>query len=233
MGFSLLFYNTLTMSTLSQIISPQFIANAKLGFALLLVLTVIQTIKTLDWHHSISCGCHHTASHLCYIVFISTLILGLLVPISPLGSTTASQKGVKFIQDGSIVPASLPALLPEQPVLAITDENHVKYVTACYENTAAFIGKDICLKGFVYRPDQLPGHFLVARFEISCCAADAVPSGLFVEWVTNQDIKNDSWVEVHGKLATFDYLGNKLPIIKATQVIPIKPLASPYVYVKP
>ena len=233
MGFSLLFYNTLTTPGLSQVIHPQFIWNAKLGFTLLLVLTIIQMFKTLDRRHNIACGCHHKAGQLSYIVFIGTLILGLIVPISPLGSATASQKGVKFMQAGTIVPVSLPVLpADDQPELAITAENHVKYVTAFYENNAAFIGKNISLEGFVYRPDQTPArHFFVARFEISCCAADAVPSGLFIEWDNSQTIKSDSWVEIHGKLATFDYLGNKLPVVKATQVIPIKPLATPYVYI--
>lgn len=230
-GFSLLFYNTLTAPSLSQVIGPQFIGNAKLGFALLLALTAIQLVKTVDRHHKSSCGCHHKTGRLGYILFIGTLTLGLLVPISPLGATTASQKGIKFMQTGSAAPVSLPALPAEQPALLITDENHVKYVTACYENTAAFTGKTISMKGFVCRPDQLPSQqFLVARFEISCCAADAVPSGFMVEWNDGQSVKNDSWVEVHGQLDTFEYLGNKLPVIKATQVIPIQPLATPYVY---
>lgn len=231
LGFSLLFYNTLTTHNLSQVINPQFIGNSKLGFGLLLVLTLIQAIRTLDWRHATACNCQHKTGQFCYIVCIGTLILGLIVPINPLGSTTASQKGVKFMQAGITIPASLP-LPAEQAALVITDENHVRYVTALYENTVAFIGKDISLKGFVYRPDQLPDRtFLVTRFEISCCAADAVPSGLLVEWNDSQSIKNDSWVEVHGKLATVDYLGNKLPVIKAAEIIPIKPLATPYVYI--
>ncbi|MCP6429070.1 DUF1980 domain-containing protein, partial [Klebsiella pneumoniae] len=75
MGFSLLFYITLTTPGLSQVIHPQFIWNAKLGFTLLVVLTIIQMFKTLDWRHNITCGCHHKTGQLAYIVFVGTLIL--------------------------------------------------------------------------------------------------------------------------------------------------------------
>ncbi|WP_371378469.1 TIGR03943 family protein [Sporomusa aerivorans] len=231
LGFSLLFYNALTEESLTRIINPQFIGNIKLGLALLILLTAIQTLKAFDRRHNKACSCHHTVGQLSYMIFIGTLFLGLMIPASPLGSATAEQKGLKYIHAASAAPVSLPAVSPSQPAVIINDENHIRQVTALYENTPAFVGRELQIRGFVYHPDQIPAnHFMVARFEISCCAADAIPSGLFVEWNEERSLKNDSWVEIQGKVDTFVYLGNKLPVIKANRVTPIKPLSSPYVY---
>jgi hypothetical protein len=46
---------------------------------------------------------------------------------------------------------------------------------------AAFIGQEARLIGFVYRDDRFNGdEFMISRFVISCCAADAAPLGLVV-----------------------------------------------------
>lgn len=126
----------------------------------------------------------------------------------------------------------LPPAAPKQnPVLYINDTNHIRLITAMYEDTANFISREVNLKGFVYRPTGLnDNQFMVVRFEISCCAADAVPSGLIVEWPDNAVYKNDTWLEVRGVLQQGNYEGITVPLLKAAAVSTIAPLTNPYVY---
>ena len=62
-------------------------------------------------------------------------------------------------------------------------------------------GSNITVKGFAllgesYVPD---GYFVLGKYGISCCTADAMFTGFIVK--TNTDIiSNDSWFEINGKL---------------------------------
>ena len=239
-GFAFLFHKVISSGHLLQLIHPQFTLNAKLGWGLFILLAVAQTLRLFSHPHTQTGCCHnHQFAGCFYYVFIGTLAVFLLIPAKPLGAITAEQKGMKYLDSGYSTPAStLPDRNPPasgsgpgQPALLINDDNHIRLITAMYEDTARFIGREINLKGFVYRPNQLkPNQFMVVRFEISCCAADGMPSGLLVEWPDSHLFKNDTWMEVQGKIQQGNYEGIAVPLLIATKAVSIAPLASPYVY---
>lgn len=253
-GFGLLFYKVISEGTLLQLIHPQFTYNAKLGYYLLLILIIIQTIRLFDslfthWHHH---PVSHRLSTAFYGVFVCTLVITLAIPVKPLGAFTAEQKGMKYLNssmaDRAAPLESTTARSPQKPaepvnaqaspkpvtnssVTVIDDTNHVRLITAMYENTSHFIDKTIQLKGFVYRPNSLKANqFMVVRFEITCCAADGMPSGLLVEWNDASVFTNNTWVEAEGKIRESSYEGVKIPLLQATKISRIAPLPNPYVY---
>jgi len=259
-GFLTLFYRVLTTKEILQMIHPQFTFNAKLGFALLALLAILQFLRLLPSGETHECGCSHHFASLFHFVFIGTLVFGLVIPLRPLDSVIANQKGDKFLFNTKInntIKQQIPfdnyeplisvkkeppnsaanfvgvrsAEKSTPPVINITDKNHVPYMVLLYENTQAYIGKQVAIKGFVYRPPNLaPNRFMVARFEISCCAADGVPSGLVVEWPDADKIKNDSWLEVQGAINQGFYQETPVPLLKAEKISHIEPLSTPYVY---
>lgn len=253
-GFALLFYRVVTQGELLQLIHPQFTANAKIGLGLFVLLVIVQIIRLVDG--MIMSGQSHR-SHLFanwfYYLFVGALAIGFLIPAKSLGSISAEQKGLKHLSGpaASSTPDKMnPAVPPynvRQPpiqpvaqtepapkqaeVITIDDTNHIRLITAMYEDTARFVGREVNLKGFVYRPDRVkPNQFMVVRFEISCCAADGMPSGLLVEWPDSSRFKNDSWVEVQGKIQQGNYQGIAVPLLAAIKISGISPLPSPYVY---
>lgn len=249
--FTLLFYRVITNSDLLQLIHPQFTYNAKIGLIILVLLVIVQTIRLVsDMLTSGSGQQDHRFASCFYYVFIATLAIGFLIPAKSLGSITAEQKGLKYLNGPGIaasiaaddkeppllfntqIQQQLPAAAPQEaPVLYIDDSNHIRLITAMYEATANFISREVQMKGFVYRPAGLKDNqFMVVRFEISCCAADAMPSGLIVEWPENAQYKNDTWVEVRGELQQGNYEGVDVPLLKALAVSRIEPLPNPYVY---
>lgn len=248
--FTFLFYRVITKGDLLQLIHPQFTYNATVGLAIFALLATVQTIRFVSDSLASNAGRQdHKFAGCFYYIFIGTLAICFLIPAKSLGSITAGQKGLKHFRGPTTastlldntasappintkIQQRLSASVPKQaPILYINDENHIRLITAMYEDTANFINREIKLKGFVYRPVGLnDNQFMVVRFEISCCAADAVPSGLIVEWADNAAYKNDTWLEVRGMIQQGNYEGVPVPLLKAAAVSTIDPLPNPYVY---
>ncbi|MBP1966590.1 TIGR03943 family putative permease subunit [Paenibacillus aceris] len=94
-----------------------------------------------------------------------------------------------------------------------------------------FIGKKIELSGFIYREDNMTNNqFVVGRFAVSCCSADATPYGVMIDFPTAQTYPKDMWVKVTGTIQNGNYNGNDIFVIKATQIDKITAPSSPYVY---
>jgi uncharacterized repeat protein (TIGR03943 family) len=92
-----------------------------------------------------------------------------------------------------------------------------------------FEGKNIVTEGMVYRGDDVPEqHFLVFRFLMICCAADALPAGALVAHDNAKGFEKDLWVRVKGVLGLKDMGGFVLPYIQAEKITPIDPPEFPY-----
>jgi uncharacterized repeat protein (TIGR03943 family) len=92
-------------------------------------------------------------------------------------------------------------------------------------------GKRITTEGMVHRDDVVPtGHFLVFRFLIVCCAADALPAGALVSYKEADSFEQDSWVRVEGVLG-LKRVGDLLfPLIQADRITAIDPPRNPYLF---
>ena len=93
-----------------------------------------------------------------------------------------------------------------------------------YPEPDAYAGQKVKVKGFAIHLDELPEEYLLlARFVITCCAADAYPVGLPVKLKGSRDrFPPDTWLEVEGQMKA-EVLGDsrKLTIEpKSIQVIP-------------
>jgi len=92
-----------------------------------------------------------------------------------------------------------------------------------------FEGEKIATEGMVYKGEDVPDqHFLVFRFLMICCAADALPAGTLVAFEDVQLFENDTWVKVEGILS-LKVIGDLVfPHIQAEKVTPIDLPMSPY-----
>lgn len=96
-------------------------------------------------------------------------------------------------------------------------------------------GQPADVVGFVYRDASLlrqPDQFMVARFVMSCCAADAQAIGLVVQWDDAATLREDRWVRVRGTIAIGEFDGALVPIIIADDqgVEAIDQPQNPYLY---
>ena len=96
------------------------------------------------------------------------------------------------------------------------------------------VGRRAAVEGVVYRKDDLPaGTFVLFRFVINCCAADAFPAGLLVACDRAGSQPVDSWVRVRGVVETRKVKGAVMPVLRAERVVRISPPWNPYIEQRP
>jgi putative membrane protein len=89
--------------------------------------------------------------------------------------------------------------------------------------------KPVYVIGRVYNDDAMPDNqYVIYRFVITCCAADALPVGALVQSKARGEFADDVWVGVTGIMRMTMVDGEPSPIIIATKVEKIDPPANPY-----
>jgi putative membrane protein len=121
--------------------------------------------------------------------------------------------------------------LYKQPVIQLDEKIFLDGLTTLELYPKEFAGKELETIGFVYRePSFKPQQFVVARFSVSCCTADATVFGILVEEKQAAKWATDSWVKVRGKLEVRQVDGYDMLVLRATGIEPAKAPKDPYVY---
>jgi uncharacterized repeat protein (TIGR03943 family) len=91
------------------------------------------------------------------------------------------------------------------------------------------LGHRVQTEGLVFHKSGLSaGHFVLFRFKITCCAADAQPLAVLVAAPQAGALAADQWVRVDGVLRLIDVAGEITPCLQADAVVPIPPPKNPY-----
>jgi putative membrane protein len=94
-----------------------------------------------------------------------------------------------------------------------------------------FVDKKIEFSGFIFRESAMTdSQFVVARFALQCCSADAIPYGILIEFPSAKSFADDSWVKIKGNIQTTIYKNQKIIKVVASQVEKIESPKSQYVY---
>jgi putative membrane protein len=157
------------------------------------------------------------------------LVLGVLVPAKPLGASAVGSSGVSTsfsgLQSGGT---------STQFSVAPQDRNVLDWVRAfnITTNVDEFNGQQGDVIGFVYRDIRFKdsAQFMLSRFTVSCCVADASAIGVIVQAKDAAMIKQDSWVHVKGKFQVQIFDGQRTPILVADSVEVTGQPAHPYLY---
>lgn len=127
--------------------------------------------------------------------------------------------------------AKFAARLYQEPVIYANPSLFMEIFTAIDLYLEPFMGKTIELSGFVYRQDDFPSdQFVVARFGVTCCTADALPYGVMVTLPNAKDYPNDTWVKVKGTISKTMYQGEDIILVDVKKIQKIPEPKSPYVY---
>jgi uncharacterized repeat protein (TIGR03943 family) len=140
------------------------------------------------------------------------LLLGVLVPSQPLGAQAVD--GDRALDPGTFERAQIPA----------TDSLQWTVLDWLRAGSAGgpperIDGKEADLIGFVYRREGDPQDaFVVMRFLMVHCAADAYAVGMPVKWAQAEALPIDGWVRVRGTVTLGTFRGQTLPILTAASV---------------
>lgn len=159
---------------------------------------------------------------------LATLLLPLLVvaavPSAQLGALAASRKtsGAGAAAVGAIAP---PAPDADAPVSFV--DVHYASESDSYAAAAGIAeGMEIELTGFVTHPEGLPAGTLgLTRFQVSCCAADAVPYTVPVA-LDPGSRRDDEWLRVRGNLV----VRAGVFLLEPVEVVAVDAPSDPYLY---
>jgi uncharacterized repeat protein (TIGR03943 family) len=175
----------------------------------------------------------HDVSWAGLLLLALPVVLGLLVEPRPLGASALQNREINIGNDVSLVSANAPEG-SELSVIANAGERNILdwlYLFQRSNNANNFNGEEAHVVGFVYQDERFADtQFMVSRFTVSCCVADAAPIGLIVEWPDTAVLPSDSWVEVSGTLQAGTFNGVEMPVLVAESVMPTETPAQPYLY---
>ena len=136
------------------------------------------------------------------------------------GITTEVQKEKELNKD-----------LLDKSIIVVNDDQYIPTLNFISEQIDAVIGKRIEITGFVFRErDFAPNEFVVARYGVTCCVADATVYGILVRADDAATWENDTWVKVEGVIDEAKYKQWIIPIITNPKVTIVNMPEQPYVY---
>ncbi|MDZ4770591.1 MAG: TIGR03943 family protein [Chloroflexota bacterium] len=235
-GLGLYFVALIVSGGLTNYINNRFSWLSYLAAALFLITGIASAWHLLTAHRRHDHADHDHANHgheghthgtISWGVLAITavpLVLGTLVPSRPLGAEAVSGGvNVSAAEGAQVQTLSVPPL----------ERNVLDWLRAFNRepDVTAFDGQEVEVVGFIYRePTFDADKFMIARFTVSCCVADANAIGLPVHWADTAALPQGEWVRVRGSLQTGDFRGERLPIVQAQAVEVVAQPDHPYLY---
>ena len=167
-----------------------------------------------------------TDEALSYLLVLAPVGLGLLiVPRALDPNALGGQDAGRVVIAYSTTPAGSSAGPPEQPIRDVPDL--FRYLRTAGESG---VGQPVHLVGMVAHGDSLAAdEFVLLRYSIVHCVADAQPLGLLVRTPdASTSSSSATWVEIDGTLATIEHGGAHLVSVIASRVSPTPEPPDPY-----
>ena len=160
-------------------------------------------------------------------VLLAVAVFGLIYVPRPFASDAALARGIAD-------PVGLTRSQPRRFVRNTPPEERSLIdwirVLNVYPEPDAYTGKPVDVTGFIiYPPDWADNYVMVARFVLTCCAADAYPVGLPVKLSENRAAyAPDSWIRVQGEMMTETLQDQRRLVIQPTDVRSVPEPQNPY-----
>jgi uncharacterized repeat protein (TIGR03943 family) len=151
-------------------------------------------------------------------LLLAPVVALLMVAPPALGSFGVDRSTVVAVSSGGRTFPPLPTGATVPMTLLEFDERAVDHDGSSFGTT------QVQLTGFVAQPSDGKG-FRLARYQIACCAADAVAAVARIVGATGDPPARDSWVVVTG---TFRRSGDTVPELVVSSLVAIGPPADPY-----
>ena len=201
-------------------INKKFFPFTILGSFILLVLFIVK-LRKIKKEHSEKID---IISFLSFLLFLFPVLLATIVRPGNLPVLAAGKRGISQEFTGGDVMAILKEQLEME---GNYKKMNIKQLLTFSKNKPEEInGKDVSVEGFVYKQNNEKQGFMLVRFLITCCAADATPLGVEIVYQNSEQLKQDEWVKVYGKC---NIEGNRV-VILADQVKKTQPPPDVYLY---
>jgi len=117
-----------------------------------------------------------------------------------------------------------------QKRIEIDDEDFYPWLSELFLNPDQYMDFTITLRGYVFEDDHLGDKgFLLSRYLITCCIADAMPAGI-LSVAEGEPPKKDQWISATGTLELRMVGDQRMPTLNMRHFETIEPLKEPYIY---
>jgi uncharacterized repeat protein (TIGR03943 family) len=187
---------------------------AVIAVGLMTLVRALRQERPVDIHDD------HDHSHGIGVGWLLLAPIAALLLVAPptLGSYGVDRGTTVDVREGAPVFAALPRSAQPRPMTLLEFGQR-----AFDHNGSSFNGVSVQLTGFVAGAQD--GGFRLARYQIACCAADAVPIVARIVGTAGDRPPSDEWVTVTG---TFHPGGEEIPELAATSVVSIPTPEDPY-----
>lgn len=223
-GLSLYFAVVILSGNLTNYINYRFAWLSYLAVIIFGALAAATFYGALRNHGPARDYTHETITWPIILLVAFPLVLGTVVPSQPLGAAAV---------DGNIVTrvatVNTAASITKDPL----QRNVLDWLRVFNDSTnpAEFNGQQADVVGFVYRePGFAEDQFMVARFTVACCVADASAIGLPVIWAGAGEIADGEWVQVRGTFEAGTFRETFLPMLRANTLEVVEQPKHPYLY---
>ena len=231
-ALGLYLYTRLTTGVIEFYIHPRFISlvlPASVGLLIVAASFFLRQPPDDGHDHDHEGHTHGSLSWLGLFVVAVPVVLGLLVPPQPLGAAAVGNREVQVGSLNSIAPPRG----DDRMGLVAGERNILDWLTDFQRNPddTAFNGMEANLTGFLYRDERFAAdEFMLARFVVSCCVADASPIGVIVRTADAAAYADDQWLQVKGAFQVGTFINAQMPILMAEEITPIEQPKQPYLY---
>lgn len=177
---------------------------------------VVRALGPARWALPVGDG-HDHGDRVAWLLLVPVFALLLVTPPA-LGSFGVDRGAAVNVNSGGRLFKPLP---PGRTVQMTLNEYELRAVD---KKGASFGLTPVRLTGFVAASDGGAG-FRIARYQIACCAADAVAAVVRVIGATGDPPARDQWVTVTG---TFQPSSADTPLLRATSLQAVGPPLDPY-----
>lgn len=169
------------------------------------------------------------------LIALMPLLLGLLVPQQALGADALATRKLN-LQTWHVGSVDVVLRNNEKAGLLEGEKTIPEWLVEFanmprseWEN--AIDDEPVAVTGFVYTDERFaPNQFMVTRYIVTCCVADAQPLGLIVQ--TDGELPEfDSWVAVEGEFDLIEFDGEMSPAIITADLRPFEAPRQPYIYI--
>lgn len=228
LGFGAYFVYNIGSGNLANYISVRFAWLSYVAAVLFLIIgysaydRLRRRIRARHHHHDHD---HAPMSWGALLVIAVPLILGTLIPSRPLGAEAV---------DGNLGLTAVAATTTTTTFSINPQDRNVLDWLRVFNATEDYnelTGQPADVIGFVYtEPTFGENQFMVARFTISCCVADASAIGLPIYWQELGTLQQGQWVRVQGTMQVGAFRDDSLPILQAASVEIVEQPDHPYLY---
>lgn len=157
------------------------------------------------------------------------VLVGFLIPARPLSLSVLANRGINTSAPFTARIEDTQSILSLSP----TERTVLDWIRlfSLEQDVERFAGEPVDVTGFVFHDGRLTEQqFMVGRFTITCCVADAMALGMIVEYPRVQNLADHIWVRVQGELSLVERDGKKLPAIRAERVEIVPQPEQPYLF---